>query len=223
MKKTHYMSSITPFIYRICITLMLIFLIPHTGEGQSKDGFYIGVGVTHTSIGGDFDGVSFVAGGGIIDVMPRIEDAFGIKYIVGFQSDIGSIDFNYSRSEHDGNWEGLDMSTVFETYNFDLKALPLRESYTVRPFLALGFGLNSLTVEDGSSDGFFLADATFEGYALRVGGGLEVSLLDQLSIDVMGLYRWERYDKVEGLVVGDIPDEIDSNGATYSAEVKFIF
>jgi len=217
------MSSITNYIYRICIALILIFLIPNTGEGQSNDGFYIGFGVTHVSIGGDFDGVSFVAGGGIVDAMPKIEDAFGIKYIIGFQSDIGSIDFNYSRSEHDGNWEGLDMSTVFETFNFDLKALLLKDYYTVRPLLALGFGFNYLTVEDGSTDGFFVADATFEGYALRVGGGLEVSLHDQVSIDVMGLYRWEKYDKVEGLVAGDLPDEIDSNGATYSAEVKFIF
>jgi hypothetical protein len=223
MKKAHHISSITNFIYRICIAVILIFLIPDTGEGQSKDGFYIGVGVTHTSIGGDFDGASFIGGGGIVDAMPKIEDAFGIKYIVGFQSDIGSIDFNYSRSEHDGNWEGLDMSTVFETYNFDLKALLLRDYYTVRPFLALGFGFNYLTVEDGSTDGFFVADATFKGYALRSGGGLEISLYDQLAIDVTAVYRWEKYDEVEGLVVGDLPDDINSNGATYSAEVKFIF
>jgi hypothetical protein len=223
VKKARQISSITNYMYGIGIALILIFLIPNTGEGQSKDGFYIGVGLTHSSIGGDFDGVSFVAGGGTVEAMPEIEDAFGIKYIVGFQSYIGAIDFSYNRSEHDGNWEGLEMSTVFETYNLDLKALLLRDYYSVRPFLAIGFGINRLTVEDGFTDGFFVADATFEGYALRIGGGAELSLHDQVSIDVMGLYRWERYDKVEGLVEGDLPDNIDSHGATYSAEVKFIF
>ena len=218
-----HMSPITNYIYRICIALILIFLIPNTGEGQSKDGFYIGVGVTHVEIGGDFDGENFVAGGGSVEAMPEIEDAQGIKFIVGFKSYIGSFDFNYSRSEHDGDWDGLDMSIVFETYNFDLNAYLLSESNSVRPFLAIGFGLNRLTVEDGSTDGFFVTDATFEGYALRVGGGLEVSLHDQVSIDVMGLYRWEEYDYVEGIVEGDLPDEIDSNGATYSVAVKFIF
>jgi hypothetical protein len=202
---------------------MLIFFIPNNGEGQSNDGFYLGVGVTHISIGGDFDGVNFVAGGGSVEAMPEIEDALGVKFIVGFQSDIGSIDFNYSRSEHDGNWEGLDMSTVFETFNFDLKALLLKDYYTVRPLVALGFGFNYLTVENGSTDRFFVADATFKGYALRAGGGVGVFLFDQISIDIMGMYRWEQYDRVEGLVEGDLPDNIDSDGATFSAEVKYIF
>ena len=218
-----HMSPVTNYMYRICIALMLIFFIPDTGEGQSNEGFYIGVGVTHVEIGGDFDGVSFVGGGGIIDVIPKMEDAIGIKLTVGFQSDIGSVDFNYGRSEHDGNWEGLDMATVFETFNIDLKALLLKDYYTVRPLVALGFGLNYLTVEDGSTDGFYVADATFKGYALRLGGGLQVSVHDQLAIDVMGMYRWETYDEVEGLVVGYLPNDIESEGATYSAEVKYIF
>jgi len=223
MKKAPHMSTITTYLYRICIASILIFLIPNTGEGQMYDGFYMGVGVIHNSIGGDFDGVSFVGGRGVEDAIPKIEDAFGMKFILGFQSDIGGIDFNYSRSEHDGDWEGIDMPTVFESYNLDLKALLLKDYYTVRPLLALGFGLNYLTVEDGSYDGFFVADSTFEGYALRAGGGLQVSLHDQIAIDVMAIYRWEKYDRVEGLVEGDLSDDVDSNGATYSAEVKYIF
>ena len=215
-------SLVTNYLYCICVALMLIFLVPNTGEGKSKDGFYIGVGVTNVSIGGDFDGDNFVSGGGSAEVFPKMEDAQGIKYILGFQSNIGGIDLSYSRSEHDGNWAGIDMTSVFKSYDIDFHILLLKTTYIVRPRLTLGAGINRLTVEDGSTDGFSVDDAIFKGAAVRLGAGLELSLHERFAIDAMAIYRWGRYNKVEGIVEGDL-DDIDGNGATYSAEVKFIF
>lgn len=187
-------------------------------------GLFMGVGATSVKIGGTFDGVSAVSGGGSIESFPELEAAIGMKFMAGYQFEKGSIEFNYSRSKHDGTWMGLDMPATFKSYNVDGKIFILDE-YTkfVRPLAALGAGYNTLTVERGSTDGISTIDATFEGFDLRFGGGVQVALHEKFVVDLLAIYRWGVYYRVNGIASGDLSNQADGNGLTVGIEAKFLF
>ena len=114
-----------PSCYIICLTFIFVLLIPNTSQSEGR--FFLGVGGTQVRIGGSFDGTDFVGGGGSLEVLPELDKATGIKFIAGVQSDKGTVEFSYSRSEHDGTWLGLDMPSSFESYNMDGKLFIIKQ------------------------------------------------------------------------------------------------
>ena len=116
------------------------------------------------------------------------------------------------------------MPSSFESYNMDGKLFIIKQYKSrIRPLLALGFALTSLTVEEGSTDGFSTDDARFKGWDFRFGGGIEISLHEHIAIDLLEMYRWGNYGEVDGIVSGRIDDDIDGNGFTGSVELKYLF
>lgn len=212
-----------PSCYIICLTFIFVLLIPSTSQGKSKGRFFLGVGGTQVQIGGSFDGTGSVADGGSSKVLPDLDTANGIKLIAGYQSDKGAFELSYNRSKHDGTWLGLDMPSEFKSYNLDFKIFVFKEIINrIQPLLALGVASITLTVEGGSTDGFSTADAKFKGFALRYGGGIEISLHEHIAIGLLGIYRRGSYNSGSGIVSGSIED-IDGDGFTGSVEVKYIF
>ncbi len=208
------------------IFLAFVFLLsfPSVSQGMSKEGWFLGIGATRVQVGGDFDGTTYVAGGGSMEVMPTLETSTGIKCTGGWQSSGGSIGLAYSNSKHTGNWAGIDLDSRFVSYCIEGKVFVFGAIMNrIQPFLTFGFAYNTLTVEGGSTNGYRTADATFKGWDMLPGAGVEISLHEHVAVDLMGVYRWGSYGHVDGIQSGALPDGIDSDGFTGSLEVKYIF
>ncbi len=182
---------------------------------------YIGYGLAQVQIGGDMDGSTFVAGGGSAEVLPEQTTKIGNKFIIGSQSDGSAIEFSITQSEHDGAWQGIPLISEFFSLNFDGK-LFFRKGM-LRPFGLLGFGFTSVTVKDGSTDGFRTEDAKFKGTDIRFGAGIEFAVQKNIAIDLQVVRRWGSYNSVAGIESGSIDDDINGDGMSTSLEVKYIF
>lgn len=190
---------------------------------EVREGFFVGLGLTRVTIGGNFNGAWSVVGGGVTDVLPDLDPGVGFKLAAGYRFTRGSVEFNYSRSAHDGTWQGTEKPAIFDSYNVDGKAFVLKRVYGLQPLLALGTGYNVITVEEGSSNGVTLKDTKFKGWDLRAGGGVEIPLREDLALDLLALYRWGVYYAVEGITSGNVDGHLDGNGITSSVELKYIF
>jgi len=187
----------------------------------ASEGFYLGYGRAQVRIGGDMDGVSYVGGGGSAEVLPDQPTATGNKFIAGFQAASIALELSYTRSKHDGTWGGAPYPTTFNSINLDGK-FHLFHGFA-RPFGLLGFGFTNVKVEGGSSDGFVVRDATFHGVDLRFGGGLDIALSRHFALDLEIVKRWGAYTSVDGVVSGEIQDDVNGDGTTTSLELKYIF
>lgn len=201
----------------LCVVVTGITLVP-AGALAGNSGFFIGYGMAQVKIGGDMDGVSFVGGGGSLEVMPDQPTETGNKYLLGWQSGFGSFDFSYVKSDHDGVWGGVPYPSTYTSFIMDGKAF-LRRG-TVQPFLLLGVGFTSVKVRDGSTDGFIFRNATFKGLDVRLGAGLELSVMQNLALGAQIVQRFGSYNSVDGIVSGSISDDVDGNGTTASLELK---
>jgi len=190
------------------------------GAAYSK--FYIGYGIANVDIGGDMDGVTFVGGGGSVEVLPDQDTGSGTKLIIGTQSNKGAFELSTTQSDHDGSWGGLPFSSEFFSLNFDGKILFNKGMF--RPFGLFGFGFSSVTVKGGSTDGFNVDNAKFKGMDLRFGGGIEIAVMKNVAIDLQIVQRWGSYNSVDGITSGSVEDaDINGDGKTMSLEVKYIF
>ncbi len=189
--------------------------------GIAHSGFYIGYGIAEVGIGGDMDGATFVGGGGSSEVMPDQEAGSGKKLIIGVQSAGGAFELSTTESDHDGVWAGIPFSSEFFSLNFDGKFLFRKGMF--RPFGLLGVGFSSVTVKNGSTDGFRTENAKFKGIDLRFGAGIEFAVVKNIAIDLQIVQRWGSYGSVEGIASGKIEDDVNGDGTTTSLEIKYIF
>jgi len=206
---------------KAAVVLVFFSLMLPAEAAAAREGFFIGYGMAQVKIGGDMDGESYVGGGGSMEVMPDLTTETGGKYIIGFQSDIGSFEMGLTRSEHDGKWLGFDYPSTFSSLNLDYKFF-LKDGF-VRPLLLFGVGFTSLKVKNGSTDLVIEKDATFHGFDLRLGGGAQFELTQHFVLDAQMVYRWGSYNSVDGIASGSIEDDVDGNGTTTSLELKYIF
>ena len=144
----------------------------------------------------------------------------GNVWILGFQWDRADFEMGWEQSDHDGTWAGLAFPSEYQSLNFD-------GSYNwgnkVRPLIVYGLGFNSIRVQDGSTNGFDFEDARFKGMAVRLGGGLHFPLHRRVGIQMQGVYRWGSFGSVDGIVSGEIGDDVDANGMTYTVDARFVF
>lgn len=203
---------------------------PYTSSAQGffqqvKEGGYVGFGFTQVQIGGDFDGQALITGGGSSEILPDLNDATGQKFIFGYQLNDGVIEFSYSQSDHDGAWLGIPAPAEFRSFNIDGKRFFFKDQLEpIAPLFALGIGFQRLKVDGGSVSGSAVEDATFKGWSLGFGGGVELAVHEHFAIDLIYLYRWGRYTSVDAIASGKIEDTVAGNGSTVSRlELKYIF
>lgn len=183
-------------------------------------GFLIGYGATRVEAGGDFDGNTFVVGGGSAEVMPKLTPATGRLLSLGVQMS-GSMflaaSFDIESSDHVGTWQGIDLPT-----HLDARYLSTRigGGRHVAGFFLLGYGNQSVTVLGGSTDGTVTADARFKGDTFRVGGGMYVPFHKTVGLLLEGAYRIDSYHQDDGIASGPLGGHTDSNGFTIAAQIR---
>jgi opacity protein-like surface antigen len=194
-------------------------------NAPTKDGFYIGYGITKVDIGGDFDGVSAQVGGGSGEIQPEMDKGNGYKIKLGGQAKQGMFEINYEKSKHDAQWGGVEWDEcTFSSINIDGFLLILDNTYRVRPFIGIGIGFTTLKIPNGSMDGYGDSEtAKFRGIDFRFGGGAQIRATRNIVADLVYMYRYGSYDSVDGIVSGDLDDPIDGDGPTMSVELKYIF
>lgn len=198
---------------------------PSVFTAPTKDGFYIGYGITKVDIGGDFDGVSAQVGGGSGEIQPELDKGNGYKIKLGVQAKQGMIELNYENSKHDAQWGGAEWDEcTFSSFNIDGFLLILDNTYRVRPFLGIGIGFTTLKIPNGSIDAYGDSEtAKFQGMDLRFGGGAQIRATRNIVADLVYMYRYGSYASVDGIASGDLEDPIDGDGPTMSLELKYIF
>ncbi len=204
-------------------SLIFLFLLT-TAQAQenSEPRFFLGVGATQLQFGGDFNGAAFVGGAGSLEILPNLEETRGIKFIAGIQGRSVSMMISFMRSKQNATWLGAEFPSTFSSYNLDAHIFIFNQLF-IKPLVAFGIAYNTVTVEGGSSDGVSVDDATFKGFILRGGAGIEITLHEQIAIDLLAMFRYGSYHSVDGIVSGKIDDDIHSDGFTGSVEVKFLF
>lgn len=162
-----------------------------------------------------------VAGGGSAELLPELDPGLGWGAALGLRAPRAAFEFNYQSTEHDASsTSGFD--SRFLGYNLDFKFF-LREA-RVQPFILLGLGAQCVEVEDGSAGaGGEVEDAVFEGIGFQVGGGVQVYASPRVAFFLQGGFRYTSFDSVEGVVDGDLADEIDDSGAFAAAGVSYTF
>ena len=185
-------------------------------------GFFVGAGYPKVDIGGDMDGSSFVAGGGSAEILPDQDDGTGIKYLIGYYFNGGIFEASWVETDHDGDWLGLETDSRFRSLNLDI-LFPVIGEQQLHGQVILGVGFVSVKVEDGSSDGFREQDATFNGVDLRLGVGISYELSERFVLQGNLVRRIGSYDSVDGIVDGDLSDDLDGDGTTLSFDLLYLF
>ncbi|ANM31480.1 hypothetical protein ABI59_20775 [Acidobacteria bacterium Mor1] len=186
-------------------------------------GWYVAAGLSSVDIGGDMNGRALVSGGGSAEILPSWSAAQGLQLALGYQVPYGDMELSHERADLDGQWEGIPTEGEFEAWNLDTR-LRFANQYRVKPFLLLGLDFNTITVRNGSTDGFRLADAEFRsGLDFRLGGGAYLPVGNRFGVSMQGVYRFGDINRVEGIASGNLDDELDGAGFTYTAQLRIIF
>ena len=188
-----------------------------------KDGVFISLAGLSSTVDGDFDGTSFVAGGGSAEVMPDLDSGKGWSFALGTRRGPAAIQIGYERSQFDGTFAGVPMDASLSALNFDFK-IHIFPKARVQPHLLFGFGFPSIKVEGGSvGSGGRRADAKFSGIGARAGAGLSFYPDPHFGIFVEGGYRWSSFNRVSGIVDGELDDSVDGSGDFLALGATFTF
>ena len=167
------------------------------------------------------DGSTFVGGGGSAEIMPDQQDGSGSKISIGsYTRSGGSFSFNIVSTDHDGQWAGIPTKSEYRSFNFDGKAAFGKSK--LKGLAIFGLGFSSVKVINGSTDGFNVANAKFKGMDFRLGAGLSFTFTDNLILEFNAVKRIGDYNRVDGIVSGDVSD-VDGEGVTTSIELIFVF
>jgi len=225
-------------LFLVCLLSITMFVGESTAQYYFEEeveacsaasGLFIGLGMSRSSIGGDFDGESYIEGGGSIEILPDLESAHGPCFSVGYhlvEKDCFALEaeIGYQQSNHDGSFSLIPVPVEFGSFHLDVR-FGLVAGYLwgigIQPYALGGLSLSHVTIEDGSFDDNEFKDATFRrGGGLRWGGGIafllgtRVSLLLQIVDDNRG------YGDVQGVVSGEIDGKIHGEGLNLVSQFR---
>ncbi len=212
------------YSYLFALTFVLVLLLPAISNGSNGSVInrtYISVGPAIVDVDGDFDGVTFVTDGISAEVLPTLDTTTGLKFALGMQSKHLGIEVSYIRSNHDGQWFGVDYSSKYRSYNFDVQLFPI-EIFRLHPFGIIGLNYHTITVEDGSTDFVGFKDAKFRGADVRLGFGMDLKVHERFMLSASSVYRYGSLTSVKGFSDGAL-ENMNSNGLTHVFEAKFFF
>ena len=162
---------------------------------EAREGFYVGLGTSYETIGGEFDGSVGVLEGFRVLHLPEIDNAFGVDLRAGYRTpEAWAVELELMRTVHKGTWIGQQEDVMHDSFSINAK-YSFREKAVVQPFLLLGFSLNRLVVERGAADVFTGAtgDARLTGPGLNLGFGADTYLGRHVSLGLGFTYRHVEY------------------------------
>lgn len=188
-----------------------------------KDGVYLSLAGLASTVSGDFDGTSFVAGGGSAEVMPDLDTGRGWSLALGTRKGAVAFEVGYENSQFDGTFAGVPMDASLSSIDLDLKVHMFSKA-RVHPHLLFGLAIPWLEVEGGSiGSGNRREDATFSGIGARVGAGLGFYPNPHFGVFVQGGYRLSSFSQVSGIADGELAESVDGSGQFLALGITYIF
>jgi opacity protein-like surface antigen len=226
MKRVENISQTIPFITLIALTAIIVFASPAAAEEENfraKNGFYIGVGAAYNSLEGDFDGETILIGCCDIILVPKVDNGAGYKIVLGGRMSSSAAEISYIQSDHDVTFLGAKGEAELKMFNFDWKPFFL-SSQRLQPFILLGVNFTEFILKDGSSDGFSVGDAKFNGIGLNLGGGIAYYFTSRIALNAGLTYRWISFGSAEGVGPNEsLADSLISNGVNLDTGLTFTF
>lgn len=175
--------------------------------------YFAGMG-RYSTVGGGFDGQSFynVDSGAEVIVIPRLNPGFGAGALLGYRGTNWAYEAGGSYTPASSSFGGSVLGTSTLGFTFDVQWLPFTSTH-FQPYLTAGLGISTLTVRNGSSDGFQVGDAMFYLGGFRLGLGIEVWMNRQFFLRFQGICRIDRVVSIQGVNDADRIDLRDTLNA----------
>ena len=212
----------------VAVAALVSFLPLH--QALADDGWYVGVGYAVVSLDGDFDGESVITAAGTVDsagdsteIVPEFDPTGGFALLGGLEQGRLACEFGIAQVDLDGTWLDVDGTGEFTTYTVDVKYI-FRDAKRFRPMIIGGLGVRRLDVIDGSFNDTEVQDAKFRGGVdWRLGVGAYISFGRGFGVDLQAIYRFSDFSEVDGIVEGDLTEDLDADGVTVLAAFKYSF
>jgi len=202
-------------------------------EFAPETGFFVGLSAVNTQIGGDFDGdTAFSATDGFTTVdavVPELDPGYGGRIAAGYRWKWAALEASYERSTMNGSDVlGDSFDAVYSSFDLDGRLFLPSPSPCLKPSVIGGVALPFLDVKDGAvqSDGFGVTqeDSRFTGLGFDLGLGLDFYVTPHWSIDLLALYRWNRFDHLEaGAFDDDLPSDLSGDGLVLGLGTSWTF
>lgn len=199
---------------------------PTEQKPQSKREVYIGFALPYNSMRGDFDGHTILEGTNQTVHIPKIEDNFGYKIVLGlryskgftrFTRDVGEI--SYIRSTHDVKWTGTKSSADYSVINFDAKSYFFPER-RMQPFVLFGVAVWSSVAAKNAVESHYhahVSEARFGGMGFNAGFGIEYFLHQNIAINGEVILRGIGFSAT----MDDLDEVIPGFGVTFNVGVNY--
>ncbi len=199
----------------------------------AKNGIYVGLTFPHNTIGGDFDGVSFLTDGYDVALLPKVESNIGWGILLGMRGSQFAIELSYLISSHDITWLGAKGEADYSMAIFNTKYY-FQSDKPIQPFIQCGIiFLPLLVVKDGyyNYHDDYITDARYTStFGLNLGGGLSFYLHPLISIFGEIIYRGIIFDEVQNPTIEDEDsfwlqtiEELDVSGFNFNIGITFTF
>lgn len=202
-------------------------------EFEPETGFFVGISAIYAQIGGDFDGnTAFTATDGFTTVdavVPELDPGYGGRLAGGYRWKWAAVEASIERSQLDGSdVAGDSFDAVYTSFDVDGRLFLPSPSPRLKPSVIGGIALPFLDVEDGAvqTDGFGVTqkDSRFSGLGFDLGVGLDFYVTPHWSIDLLALYRWNRFDHLEaGAFDDDLPSSLSGDGLVLGLGTSWTF
>ncbi|MFT5290202.1 MAG: hypothetical protein ACI8QS_003436 [Planctomycetota bacterium] len=191
---------------------------------RAREGLFIAAMLHNAEISDeDFDGNSFVSGGGSAEIMPTLNTDTGNGFAIGYRDRGNSMEFNFTTVDHEGSFGLAAVDSTSCTYNFDYRRHFLLNG-RIQPHVLVGIGLGNISVENGSvGGGGELEDALYKGLGVNLGAGASYFFHERLSLGFDLGYRLQTYTSVDGVVDGDLASDASGSGVFAALRLTFIF
>src|SRR5262249_24986242 len=161
-----------------------------------------GGSVVYNYIEGDFDGNrTLVSQGGpnqVTIAIPSVDPGFGGRLSGGWRWSHAKLELAVMQSHHDDHFNGVENSAIYTTYDMNRNYWRRTPWSHVKPNVMGGFALPSIDLNHASTDGTFTGDGRMYGYGFNLGGGADIYVTRNLSIDALIFYHWTRFDTAKG-------------------------
>jgi opacity protein-like surface antigen len=188
-----------------------------------KNGWYIGGGLVHNGMSGDFDDSTYYYTESDFYNVPDVDSGTGFGIVVGTRMNRFSYEFGYQRTAHDVSSAFIDVGNdaTYSVLDLDAK-FDILSKGRLRPHVLLGIGLTWLDIEDNAVNLYSteLQDETFRGYCWNLGAGLSYYFQPQLAITGGVKYRWNTYGTVDG---NDLEKDLKQETISTTVGVSYTF
>jgi hypothetical protein len=177
-----------------------------TRPAFAKEGAYVGfAGLIDFNLDArTFDGRTIYkeVDGEEFSILPRLSGRNLPKFIVGFRTRQGALEFSWERGRHDATFFDFPVGAVFNSVNIDGRFF-FRTHDFIQPHFLIGLAFPWLTVDDGSfesedPDADF-ADARWRGPALNTEGGVTIFVTPRTGISAGYSWRLIFFNRERGV------------------------